>query len=530
MSLLLGIDIGTSSAKAVVTTVDGRVAGQGASSYRTARPNPGWAEQDPEDWSRAAAAAVRMACAAPGTSERIAAIGLSGQMHGTVLLDRVGRALAPAIIWPDSRSARQVEEIEDTIGCERLVRLAGSRPATGFQAATVLWMQANRPDLWEATRQVLLPKDYVRYGMVGEFATDPSDASGTLFLNVRSRAWAEEILAQLRVETARLPPLRESSSIVGHLSGDAAEAMGLPDATAVVAGAADTAASALGASVTSADDLLVTLGTGGQVLLPVGEASVDPKGRIHTFCAALAPAVGLPGWYHMGAILSAGAALAWLKDEVFGLSGQDAYEQMTTWAGDAPAGASGLLFLPYLRGERTPHMDPCAAGVLLGITADHGRSALVRAVMEGVSLACYDAYRVLASLGATPRRLIIAGGGGRSPLWRQIIADTFGLPVFQLAGADQSAVGAALLAGAGVELVDLSEAARSWAHYSDPTLPDDSRHGIYQRLYALFREAYKKHREDFRELRASARRQPQARLASDPERDTAPTCAQGEGR
>ena len=518
MSLLLGIDIGTSSAKAVLTTPEGRTVGQGAFGYPILRPRPGWAEQDPEDWWQAAVGAVRGACAdLISTSQEIAAIGISGQMHGAVLLDTGGRPLAPAIIWPDSRSRRQLQEIEDAVGRDRLIQLVGSLPATGFQAATVRWIQHSRPDLWDATRRVLLPKDYVRYRMVGEYRTDPSDASGTLFLDVRRRAWSEEILAQLSVDPGQLPPVGETTSVAGRLTCCAAKAMGLPEGTPVATGAADTAASALGAGVTSPDVLLVTLSTGGQIVLPVGEARVDPQGRIHTFCAALAPAAGIPGWYQMGAILSAGAALAWLKERVLCLSGDGAYAQMTAWAGEVPAGARGLLFLPYLRGERTPHMDPHAAGLLLGITADHGRAALVRAVMEGVALACYDAYCVLASLGAQPRHIVVAGGGGRSQLWRQMIADVFELPVLQLLGADQSAMGAALLAGGGVGLFEPAERAQRWVGYGTASVPNPASHKTYQRLYVLIQEAYRKHRDDFRALRESGDPESNTRIAADPE-------------
>ena len=422
-------------------------------------------------------------------------------MHGTVLLDGSGSVLAPAVIWPDSRSSEQVEEITTKIGRERLVESTGSLPATGFQAATVRWMQQNRPEVWDRTRMVLTPKDYVRYRLVGGFRTEPSDASGTLFLDVRRRAWCGEILAELSVDRAQLPPVTEATTVVGTLKHDCAEAMGLRAGMPVVTGAADTAASALGAGALSHDEVLVTLGTGGQVVLPVARPLVDREGRIHTFCAALPISSQALGWYQMGAILSAGMALQWLRDRVFGLPEAGGYAQMLAWAEEAPAGAGGLLFVPYLAGERTPHMDPQAAGLLLGLRIGHGRASLVRAVLEGVALACYDAYHVLVALGAAPRGVIVAGGGGQSRLWRQIVADVFGLPVRHLLGSDQSAIGAAMLAGGGVGLVDPARAARMWPRYGPPVDPDWPRHTLYQQLFGLYQEAYRKHRDDFRTLR-----------------------------
>jgi len=508
MSLLLGIDVGTSSAKAVLLTTSGQVVGRGRSSYPVHRPRAGWSEQAPEAWWGGVVEAVQMAgqgCA--NASHQVAAIGLSGQMHGTVLLDRRGTPLAPAVIWPDTRSGAQVREIEDIVGRERLLGLTGSVPATGFQAATVRWVQQNEPCLWADTHLVLLPKDYVRYRMVDEVHTDPSDGSGTLFLDIRSRAWCRPVLEALNVDRTRLPPITDSTAIAGELTPNAASSLGLTPGTPVVVGAADTAAGALGAGVISMGGLLLTLSTGGQLVQPVASPIVDPSGRIHTFCTATAPKVKLPAWYHLGAILSAGSALAWLRDNVFGLSGNAAIDDMSAWAGTSPAGARGLLFLPYLLGERTPHMDPTASGLLMGLTADHGRADLVRAVMEGVALACFDAYHVLMELGARPRTISLSGGGGRSRVWQQIVADVFGLPLRPLAGSDHSATGAAMLAGSGLGLLDILGAGGAWAHYGSEVVPRPHAQAVYGELHALFQEEYVKHRKAFARLRAMGRRE-----------------------
>jgi xylulokinase len=504
MSQLLGIDLGTSSVKVLLATETGQILGGGSAEYPIHHPRPGWAEQYPDDWWQAIVQSVRQALAETGdTPASISAIGLSGQMHGTVLLGKAGQLLAPAVIWPDQRSQHQVQEITAMIGAERLIELTGSPVATGFQAATVRWVQQERPELWQRTRSILPPKDYVRYRLTGDVHTDPSDGSGTLLLDVHRRDWSPHVLAVLEIDVARLPPVRPSAAVAGQLGQKAAEALGLPAGIPVVTGAADTACGAVGAGIISTQTLLLTISTGGQIVLPASGVQVDQAGRIHTFCGALAPGPNQAGWYQMAAILSAGMALRWLRDQVFGLSGlsgEAAYAQMTAWAETATAGAGGLLFLPYLVGERTPHMDPQARGLFLGLAASHGRAELVRAVMEGVALACYDAYQVLAELGARPERVIMAGGGARSQLWQQIVADVFSLPVQRLNVGEQSALGAILLAGGGVGLFDPGPTAQTWATYGPPVEPDGQHHALYQKLLTLFRSAYQKHREDFCQL------------------------------
>lgn len=498
---LLGIDLGTSSVKAALVSEAGSMLSRGSAEYAILRPQTGHSEQEPEAWWRAVCDAVHSALGAVEPAVEVAAVGLSGQMHGTVLLGDGGEPLSPAIIWPDQRSAAQVEEIAQALGLEKLTELTGSPVATGFQAATLLWLKQERPELWQKIGKVLLPKDYIRWRLTGQFATDPSDGSGTLLLDVRRRDWAPELLSLLELDCAQLPGVQPARAAAGALRAEAAAELGLEAGIPVVTGAADTACSALGAGAIDPGLLLLTLSSGGQLLQPIGEVCVDIKGRIHTFCSALEPVDG-PGWYQMGAILSAGLALSWLRNEVFAVGGEDAYERMSAWASESPPGAHGLLFLPYLAGERTPHMDPHARGMFLGLTAQHGRGHLVRAVMEGVTLACYDAYGVLAELGASPEGIILAGGGARSAEWRQIVADVFGLPVHPLAVAEQSALGAAILAGAGAGWFDAREAARTWATHGETVAPNPDLQRGYGELYDVFRTAYRQNAGLFRRLEA----------------------------
>jgi xylulokinase len=418
-------------------------------------------------------------------------------MHGLVMLDRHLRPLAPAVIWPDQRSQRQVQEITAAVGPERLYEITGSPLSTGFLAASLRWFQQEEPQLWAQAHMLLLPKDYLRWRLTGAFATDPSDGAGSLLLDERLRRWSPELLELLHIDGALLPPVLESESVAGELTPAAAAALGLRPGIPVVTGAADTACSLLGAGAVASDRLLLSISTGGQLVQPVDDVAVDSGGRIHTFCSALSPAEGQAGWYQMGATLNAGLALRWLRDGVFGWHYPDAYDVMNVAAENSPPGAQGLLFLPYLVGERTPHMDPTARGAFFGLTLGHGQGDLVRAVMEGAAFACYDAYTVLRELGVRSNSIILAGGGAKSTLWRQIVADIFSLPVQPLLTAEQSAMGAVLLAGGGVGLLHIPTAARQWAQLGDLTQPDPLRHIFYLERFEAFRALYTRNRGQF---------------------------------
>lgn len=497
----LGIDLGTGSVKAIVVTEDGRVLGRGGAEYPISHPRPGHAEQDPETWWTATIHAVHEARAQAGDVS-IASIALSGQMHGTVLLDARNDPVGPAIIWADTRSAHQVETITSLIGAQRLIELTGSPLAVGFQAATIHWVRQEEPDRWRRVRKILLPKDYLGWRLTNVHATEPSDASSTLLLNVHTRDWSDEVLEALDLDRDYLPDVRESTAIRGSLTPEAADLLGLSATTPVVMGGADAPLAALAAGAVEPGTMLLTISTGSQVIVPTPEPRIDPRGRIHSWCSCIGPDAGGSGapWYQMGATMVSGLAMRWLRDQVFALPRENAYDQMTAWAAATPPGAGGLVFLPYLAGERTPHMDPTARGLFLGLTAEHGRGHLTRATMEGATLALFDAYSVLASLGAAPNRAILAGGGARSPLWRQIVADVFGLPILPLANVEGSAMGATLLAGAGIGAFALTATARTWARYDDPTLPNPDAHAVYQRIFPIFRDAYVKHKPDFATL------------------------------
>jgi xylulokinase len=493
---LLGIDLGTSSVKVLLVDSDGHVLAAASAEYPILQPQPQHAEQNPSDWWAATVQAVRSVIATAPVGE-IAAIGLSGQMHGVVLLDAEHRPLTPAVIWPDGRSGRQVQEITQMVGAEQLYAITGSPLSTGFLAATVRWFQQEMPKVWQRVAMLLLPKDYLRWRLTGEFATDPSDAAGALLLDERRRDWSDDLLAALQIGRRLLPRVQPAAAVAGPLLPDAAAELGLPAGIPVITGAADTACSALGAGALAPDRLLLSISTGGQLVQPTASVQIDPRGRIHTFCSALEPGAGQAGWYQMGATLSAGMALRWLRDNVLGWRYPDAYDAMNLAAANSPPGAQGLLFLPYLVGERTPHMDAAARGAFFGLTLRHGQDDLIRAVQEGVTFALYDAYGVLAELGVHSDSIILAGGGAKSSLWRQIIADVFGKPVQPLLTSEQSALGAVLLAGSGAGLFDLADTARRWARLGAETLPDAASHAFYQERFAAFQSLYTRNKGHF---------------------------------
>ncbi|MFB0546619.1 MAG: xylulokinase, partial [Anaerolineae bacterium] len=471
MKYLLGIDIGTSSAKALVIDEDGKTQAMAQREYPIATPQPGWAEQEPEWWWEATVETVREALVRGDVAPQdVAGLGFSGQMHGTVLLDDQYQPLCPAIIWADGRSASQAEEITRRIGPQRLARIAGSPVAAGFMAATLLWLRERQPELLDRARAILLPKDYVRLRLTGELAGDVSDASATLLFDVSSRDWSEELLkAAGDIPRQLLPSVQESQTVVGQVTRAAAEETGLAPGTPVVAGGSDQAIGAIGSGVITPGLVSVTIGTGGQLFTPLAEARADPGLRIHTFCHAL------PGtWHLLGAILSAGLSLRWLRDNIFREMASDAYASMVAEAEAVPPGSEGLLFLPYLLGERTPHMDPLARGLFLGLALHHGRGHLVRAVLEGVTFALRDCLEIFHELGVVPGRVLACGGGARSPLWRRLMANVFQVEVIRVENEEQAALGAALLAGIGVGLyAGAEEACARAVRYGEATLPGE---------------------------------------------------------
>jgi xylulokinase len=406
--VLVGLDVGTSAVKGVAIDEDGHVLAAASADYPLSRPQPGWSEQEPEDWWHAAEDVLGRLPDGP--------IGLSGQMHGLVVLDAAQRVLRPAILWNDQRTADECREIEDRIGFARLVELTGNRALTGFTAPKLLWLRGHEPNLYGRIRHVLLPKDYVRLRLTGELAVDVADASGTLLFDVRRRAWSEEVCAALEIPLDWLPPSHESTEI---------------------AGAGDQAAAALGVGVARPGPVSVVLGTSGVVFSALPAYEHDPQGRLHAFCHAVPDT-----WHAMGVMLSAAGSAAWVRD-VLAADLADLEQEAGRW----PPGSEGLLFAPYLAGERTPHPDPDARGAFVGLSVRHDRGALWRAMLEGVAYGLRDSLELLRELGAEPESGRVSGGGARSELWLRILASVLGLPLETTESEEGSAFGAALLAG-----------------------------------------------------------------------------------
>ena len=443
---LLGIDVSTTATKALLIDEAGAVVAVGASQYPFETPRPLWSEQDPGLWWQGLVASVRGVLAEAGVPpEDIAGIGLTGQMHGLVLLDQAGEVLRPSILWNDQRTAAECDEIRARLGRERLIQLTGNDALTGFTAPKILWVRRHEPEVYARVRHVLLPKDYARYRLSGVFAMDKADGAGTLLVDLRRRDWSDEVLAALEIPRAWLPPLFEGPQITGHLSEAAAAATGLRAGTPVVAGGGDQAAQGVGVGAVKAGIVALTLGTSGVVFAASAEPVVEPEGRLHAFCHAV------PGrWHMMGVMLSAAGSLRWHRDTF--APGQ-AYDDLLEPAGLVPPGSEGLLFLPYLSGERTPHPDPLARGAFVGLTLRHGLPHLTRAVLEGVAFGLRDSFGLMQAAGLPPvEQVRVSGGGARSALWRQILADVLGVELVTVNTTEGAAYGAALLAGVGAAL------------------------------------------------------------------------------
>lgn len=498
---LLGIDIGTSSAKALLyDATSGAARATASHEYPLHRPAPDRAEQDPLDWWQATVTIVRRLVQQTGIRD-IAAIGLTGQMHGTLLLDHAGQPLHPAIIWADQRSGAASTAITDKLGKAAYTAISGTLPAAGFMIATLVWLAEHQPDLLDRAAHVILPKDYVRLRLTGEIATDISDAAATGAFDVSRRTWATDVLRALDLPTDIFPPALDSTAVTGRLTADAAAELDLPPGIPVVAGCADQPAQAVANGIIAPGVASVTTGSGGQVFIPLtlsagGVVPVDD--RVHVFNHAV------PGmWYTLGAILSAGLALRWLRG-ITGLNGQpDAYATLSAEAAAVPPGASGLLFLPYLTGERTPHMDPAARGAFVGLSDYHQRGHLARAVMEGVTFALRQTLDICRGLGEPVERVIVAGGGAESDVWRQMQADIFGLPLQKSLMHEQTSTGAALLAGVGAGVyASVSEACADRVRYGDVTTPDPTRQARYNELYEAYLTLYPRLQANLHQLTA----------------------------
>lgn len=495
----LGIDVGTGGTRALIADSSGRVVASATEEHVPfASPRTGWAEQNPDDWWRAAQLAVRNALRCGDVQgEQIACVGLSGQMHGAVLLDAAGKVVRPALIWCDVRTQKQCDELNQRIGAKRLIQLTCNPALPNFTLTKLLWVRENEPQNWSRVRSVMLPKDYVRVRMTGEKATDVADASGTLMLDVARRRWSSEVLRAAEIDSALLPALFESCDICGKVSRESAELTGLAPGTPVVAGAGDQAAGAIGMGIVAPGAASATIGTSGVVFAATDHPALDPKGRLHTFCH------GIPGrWHVMGVTQAAGLSLRWFRDQ-FGNTGvpdgRDPYEHLMDEAAKSPPGSEGLLWAPYLMGERTPHLDAQARGVLAGIAASHSRSHIVRAILEGVAFSLKDSLGIFEEMGVPVRTIRLGGGGARSRLWSQIQADVYGHEVEITQTEEGAAYGAAILAGVAAGMwTSVDAACKESVRVAHCLLPISANVSVMQSQYAAYSRIYPAMKSIFR--------------------------------
>jgi xylulokinase len=485
-SALLGIDLGTSSVKVVIITFDGSVRGIGTQEYPIQTPEPGYAEQDPEAWWQATVLATREALQKADNPE-ILGIGFSGQMHGTVLLDKNQKPLRPAIIWPDQRSADLIPEIERAVGRKLLAETCGTAPAAGFLVSSLFWLKKATPKLLDQAASVMLPKDYVRLKLTGEVFTDDTDGAGSGLFDVQKRDWADAVIRRLGLPREIFPTSRLSTDIVGNLRSEPAAELGLKAGVPVAAGCADQPAQAVANGLIDPPRGSVTVGTGGQIFLPLSKPLLDTQLRIHTFCH-----VPKSRWYLLGAMLSAGMAVRWLRDAI-GL-GHASYQELDRLAAAIPPGSEGLLFLPYLVGERSPLMDPQAKGAFVGLTLRHTTGHLVRSVLEGVAFALRHILDTMVEFGADVRALDASGTGLDSVLWRQIISDVLNKNIFQGSDAhsgERAGMGAAFVAGVGTgEFCDFEQVRALAPEFSSATRPRPQIAERYEAFYARYKELY----------------------------------------
>jgi xylulokinase len=491
----LGLDVSTTATKALLIDSLGRVAGVEAWEYSYETPRPLWSEQHPRLWWQGAQESIGGVLKSSRVSpEHIKGVGLTGQMHGLVLLDEAGQALRPAILWNDQRTGSQCDQIRDRLGFQRLIQITGNNALTGFTAPKLLWVQQNEPQLWERAAHILLPKDSVRYRLTGDYAMDKADGAGTLLMDLEAREWSPVVLSALDIPTDWLPRLYEGPQITGRVTTQAAEATSLKAGTPVVAGGGDQAAQAVGVGVVREGLVALTLGTSGVVFASTRAPLVEPQGRLHAFCHAV------PGrWHLMGVMLSAGGSLRWFRDAF--APGMD-FEALLSPAQEAPVGSDGLLFLPYLTGERTPHPDPLARGAFVGLTVRHGMAHLTRAVLEGVAFGLRDAFELMQSAGLGEiEQVRISGGGARSPLWRQILADVLENELVTVNTTEGAAYGAALLAGVGAgRWADVDAACESVVQTKGYVSPQPGSAHRYRELYDLYRELYPQLKSTFTQI------------------------------
>jgi xylulokinase len=492
MSVVIGLDVGTSGTKAIAMDERGALLASALVEYPLHSPKPNWAEQDPADWARAAHEALAQLAAKINVAE-VKGIGLTGQMHGSVFLDADNEVIRPALLWCDQRTAAQCDAITSKVGAERLIEMVSNPALTGFTAPKILWLRDEEPAHYDRVRKVLLPKDYIRWVLTGEYATDVSDASGTLLLDVKNRCWHKGLLTELDIDPDFLPPTFEGTEVTGTLSAAAAAKTGLPAGIPVVAGGGDQAAGGVGCGIVSGGVVSASMGTSGVVFAFSEHVHTDPQGRVHTFCHAV------PGkWHVMGVMLSAGGALRWYRDTLAHeeiargkAEGKDPYEYITAGAAEIPIGSEGLTFLPYLTGERTPHKDPHAKGAFIGLSLRHTKAHMARAVLEGVAFGMRDSVEIIRGMGIPVTEVRASGGGARSAVWKQILADTSRAPMVTINVDEGPSYGAAILASVAAGLyTNVEEACAAIIRETGRVGHDEIRAAAYDPWFGEFQQAY----------------------------------------
>ena len=502
---LLGIDVGTGGTRALLIDEAGRVLASATSSHKPfASPKTGWAEQDPQDWWRACREAVRQVLALSKIPvSGISCVGFSGQMHGAVLLDSEGSPLRPSLIWCDQRTAEEAAELTESIGAERLIAWTCNPALTNFTLTKLLWVRKHEPELFARFKMLQLPKDYVRFRLTGEYAMDMADASGTLLLDVANRRWSNEMANASGIDVSTLPKLFESCEVCGTVSSAGAEATGLCAGTPVVTGAGDQAAGAVGLGVVAPGAVHATIGTSGVVFASTDRPAMDPRGRLHTFCHAIPNR-----WHVMGVTQAAGLSLRWFRDHFGAAANQngDPYEALTCEAALVPSGSDGVMWAPYLMGERTPHLDPEARAALVGVAANHGRAHVIRAILEGVAFSLKDSFSIFKEMNVPVKEIRLGGGGARSSLWQQIQADAYGQEVEIVETEEGAAYGAALLAGVGAGVwKTVDDACHQAVRIKTRIHPDAASSAILQKRYMHYRRIYPALRDIDRDSSSSQR-------------------------
>ena len=494
MNYLIGIDVGTSGTKSVLFDTDGHVIASATAEYPLYQPNNGWAEQDPEDWWQGVCTTLKsLTEKAAGGS--ILGIGLSGQMHSLVLLDKANQVIRPAILWCDQRTGAECEDIERIVGRERLIDITANPALPGFTASKLMWVKKHEPENYAKVAHILLAKDYIRFKLTGEYATEVSDASGMQLLDVANRCWSKEVCDKLGIDMALLAKVYESPELTGRVTAEAASLTGLAQGIPVAGGAGDNAAAAIGMGVHAPGKAFTTIGTSGVVFTPIDSPIIDKKGRIHTFCAAV------PGtWHVMGVTQAAGLSLNWFRKT---LAPELSYDQITEACKPLPIGAENLLYLPYLMGERTPVLDSNARGVFFGLSAIHTKAHMARAVIEGISYSLYSCLEVINEVGIQVSDMALCGGGGKSPFWQQMLSDLYAIPIKTMASDEGAALGAAILAGcaAGV-YASVADGCTRIVREKSHTLPDETRHQAYMGYYGIYRDLHPALKDNFKKLAA----------------------------